>query len=132
MNLHLTLQQCVVLPQQKKKKSATKGKPATVRVVLLNSFSKTVPKGKRRQQLLTKGRIKPVKLLRKMAPLQVKNAILHAFEELHLESFVVLETTESGHCLIKAEEQNIDVEWAIKKRGCIYLCENYEVKILQV
>ena len=117
--------ECIALPWQKKK-DATKGKVATVRVVLLKSFSNVVPKGKSRQQLLCKGRIKPVKLQRQMAPLQVKNSLLQAFQEFNLQSFVLLDTMECGHNLIKSEEQNINGEWAIKKRGCIYLCEKYE------
>ena len=57
--------ECVVLPQQKKKKSAIKShqKPSTVTVVLLKYYSCIVPKGKRRQALALKGRVKPVKLM---------------------------------------------------------------------
>ena len=62
-----------------------------------------------------------------MGPLQVKNAILRAFQDIKLSSFVVLKTMESGHHLVKAEEQDVDGDGAIKKRGCLYLCEKYEV-----
>lgn len=57
--------ECIALPNQRKKKSATKGreKSASVRVVMLKSYSKTVPRGKRRQLLVTKGRVKTVKLV---------------------------------------------------------------------
>lgn len=119
--------ECVALSQQKKKKRASKGKPSTVRVVLLKSFTKVVPKGKRRQLLLSKGRVKPVKFLRSMGYLEVKDAIFCAFQEFNLSSFVVLDTTESGHHLTKAKEQDINGDVAIKKRGCLYLCEKYEV-----
>ena len=43
---------------------------------------------------------------------------------------VFIQTTESGHHLIRAEEQDLDGSGAIKKRGCLYLChcEKYEVR----
>ena len=116
--------ECIALPWQKKKKGATKGKVATVRVVLLKSFSNVVPKGKSRQQLLRKGRIKPVKFQHQMAPLQVKNSLLQAFQEFNLQSYVLLDTMECGHNLIKSEEKNINGEWAIKKGGAFICVRN--------
>lgn len=60
----------------------------------------------------------------------MKNVILRAFEDLQLTAFVVLVTTESGHHLIKADNQDISGECAIQRRGCLYLCEKCEVSSL--
>ena len=122
--------ECVVLPQQKKKKSAIKSnqKPSTVTVVLLKDYSCIVPKGKRRQALALQGRVKPVKLMRRMKPVEVKEAILKVLKEFHLTSYVVLDTVDTGHTLVQADKQNIDGEIAISRRGCLYLCEKLEVR----
>lgn len=95
---------CVVLPQQKKKKSAIKShqKTSTITVVLLQEYCCIVPKGKRRQSLAMRGRVKPVKLQRKMKPAEVKDAILNAFKDLQLLSYDVLDVIDSGHTLVHA------------------------------
>ena len=121
--------ECIVTPNQKKKKLATKKreKAASVRVVMLKNFTKALPKGKRRRVLSSQGRMKTVKLVRSMTALQVKNIILRAYEDLKLTTFVVLDTTESGHHLIKADDQDMNGESAIRRRGCLHLCEKFEV-----
>lgn len=62
-----------------------------------------------------------------MGPLEVKNVILRAFQDIKLSSYVVLETIENGQHLIKADLQDLDGVGAIKRRGCLYLCQKYEV-----
>ena len=80
--------------------------------------------------LASRGRVRPVKLQRKMKPAEVKDAILDVFKDLHLTSFIALETVDSGHILVRAKEQNIDGEIAISRRGCLYLCYKLEVREL--
>ena len=58
--------------------------------------------------LTSRGRVKQVKLHRNMTPNEVKDAILQIFKSLQVTSFVVLEVVESGHSLVRAENQNID------------------------
>ena len=72
----------MALLQQKKKKSASQGrlKLTTLTVVVMKKYERAIPRGKRCQQLSSEGRVRPVKLSRSMSPLQVKNAILRAFE----------------------------------------------------
>lgn len=122
--------ECIVLPQQKRKKSAIKShnKPSTVTVVLMKEYTCIVPKGKRRQVLASRGRVKQVKLQQKMKPVEVKDAILRVFKDLHISSFVDLNTVDSGHTLVRAEEQEIDGEYAVNRRGSLYLCEKLEVR----
>ena len=119
--------ECVALSQQRKKCSTNqKVKPASVSVVMLKEYSKPAPKGKKRQQLLSKERVKPVNLFRSMTALQVKKAILRAFQDHQVTTFTVLQS-ESGHNLKVANGQDIDGEMAIKRRGCLYLHEKCEV-----
>lgn len=47
--------------------------------------------------------------------------------DLNVASFTVLDMAESGHPLVPAENQNIDGESAVNRRGCLYLCEKFEV-----
>ena len=68
-----------------------------------------------------------MKLMRRMKPMEVKEAILKVFKDFHLTSSVVLDTIDTGHTLVQADEQNIDGEIAICRRGCLYLCEKLEV-----
>ena len=91
---------CVALPQQKKKKSTSQGrlKLTTLTVVVMKKYERAIPRGKRRQQLSSEGRVRPVKLSRSMSPLQVKNAILCAFEGV-ISNFTVLECDQCGHNL---------------------------------
>ena len=50
--------ECVVLPMQKKKKAATKRqRPGNITVIMMKEYSSTIPKGKRRERLTSKGRI---------------------------------------------------------------------------
>ena len=121
--------ECVALPQQKKKKAASKGnpKPTVVTVVLMEKFSMRVPKGKVRQKLYSEGRIQSVSLRRTMSFLQVKNAIIRAFTRFQLSHFTILECDQGCHNLSRACVQEIDGEKVLQRRGCLYLCEEFEV-----
>jgi len=121
--------ECVALPQQKKKKAASKGntKPAVVTVVLMKDFSRRGPKGKVRQKLYSDGRIQPVSLRHTMSFLQVKNAIIRAFTRFQVSRFTVLESDQGCHNLCRAAQQEINAEQAVQRRGCLYLREEIEV-----
>ena len=116
----------MALPQQNKKKSASQGrlKLTTLTVVVMKKYERAIPRGKRRQQLSSEGRVRPVKQSRSMSPLQVKNAILRAFEGV-ISNFTVLESDQCGHNLFQSPKQDIDGEAAVQRRGCLYLCEEY-------
>ena len=121
--------ECVVISQQRKKKAAIKGKPKihSVTVILMPAFQSSVPKGKKRQTLLSEGRIQTLRLTRCMSALEVKNAIIRAFSSKSISSFVVLACDVSGHNLSRASEQSIDGEMTAQRRGCLYLCEESKV-----
>ena len=72
--------------------------------------------------------MKQVKLQRTMKAAEVKDAILRVFKDLHISSFIVLDTLDSGHTLVRAEEKSIDGAHAVGRRGCLYLCEKLEVR----
>ena len=78
--------------------------------------------------LASRGRVKQVRFLRSMSPLEVKNTKLRIFKDLNVTSFIVLDMAESGRTLVQAENQNIDGESAVNRRGCLYLCEMFDVR----
>lgn len=71
--------------------------------------------------------MRSVALRRTMKAAEVKEAILDAFKSLHISSFIVLDAIDSGHTLVRSEKQEIDGEYAINRRGSLYLCEKLEV-----
>ena len=87
----------------------------------------TVPKGKVRQSLAQKGRMQNIKVKRSMSPKEVNDLVVKAFG---IEGYTVLECDVSGHNLVKSSEQEIDGDAAVGRRGCLYLCEKFEVYIL--
>ena len=50
--------------------------------------------------MLSKERVKPVKLVRARTAPEVKNCILRAFKDLQMKTFVVLDVLEGGHTLM--------------------------------
>jgi len=65
---------CVALPQQKKKRVATKIHPKVIKVVLLSEGTFSVPRGRKRKLLMNQGRIQSIHITRIMSALQVKIA----------------------------------------------------------
>ena len=117
--------ECVVLPMQKKKKAATKKqRPSNITVVMMKEYSSTIPKGKRRERLTSKGRILSLRFSRSMSNLEVKNQIIRTFQ---VSEFVVLECDSTGHNLIRAADQTIDGETVVDRKGALYLCEKFDL-----
>ena len=87
-------------------------------------YSSTIPKGKRREQLTSTGRILSLRFSRSMSNLEVKNQIIRAFQ---VSEFVVLECDSTGHNLIRAADQKIDGETVVDRKGALYLCEKFDL-----
>ena len=119
---------CVVLGQQKKKKAAIKPKqrPISISVVMMKKYSPIVPKGKKRQQLAAQGRILNMKVTREMSSEEIQSKINRAFE---VSEYTVLECDSSGHNLLKCCDQEIDGDAVAQRRGCLYLCETFQVAL---
>lgn len=110
---------------QKKKKAATKRqRPSNITVIMMKEYSSTIPKGKLRQRLSTRGRILSLRFSRNMSNLEVKNQIIRAFK---VPEYVVLECDSTGHNLIRAADQTLDGEKVVDRKGALYLCENFEL-----
>ena len=116
----------VVSSQQKKKKAAIRPKQRTisVSVVMMKKYSSTIPKGKERHSLASEGRILSMKVTRGMSAKEVKDKISKAFE---VSNYTVLECDGNGHSLIKCSDQDIDGDAVAQRRGCLYLCEIFQV-----
>ena len=121
----------VVTANQKKKKAAIKPfkKCSSVSVMMMKDYSSRVPKGKAREKLLAEGRIQSIKINRQMKPEEVKKLILEVFGIAH---YTVLHCDGVSKYLMKCSEQNIDGNDAVDWRGCLYLCENMEVNIVNI
>ena len=114
------LQECVALPFKKAKKSS-RVKPVTLEFIILpHSYSLVLPKGKKRQQLKTEGRVKYIPIKRTMSPLQLRNAIVSGFNHLNVDSWEFLEA--SGGKLVKCENQDLGGD-IVQRRGAVYLIE---------
>ena len=113
--------ECVVADAQAKKKAAFKGKQrsVSVNVVMLKHYQEIIPRGNTRKELFSQERIKRVSVTRDMSNLQIRNAIIRAFK---VSSFSFLESDKKGH-LTRFDNDFLDGEGAVKRRGCLYLCE---------
>ena len=86
-----------------------------------------MPKGKLRQQLAAQGRILNIKFFRDMTADEIKSKITGAFQ---VSKYTVLESDSSGHNLVRCSDQRIDGVAVVQRRGCLYLCEAFQVGIL--
>lgn len=66
-----------------------------------------------------------------MMALQVKNAILPAFQLINMTKFTYHESINSGQHLCQTFNQDVDGECAIQRRGCLYLCEEFKVRVVK-
>ena len=118
---------CVVLGAQKRKKAAIKGKserPVTVSVMMMKKYCPVIPKGKVRKRLASEGRMQNLKVTRNMNAKAIREKILRGFGVL---DYTVLGCDSTGHNLLKSCDQDLDGELVIQRRGCLYLCEVFEV-----
>ena len=118
--------ECVVIGEQSKKKAAIKSKLRVVRksFLMLDRFNSKVPKGKARQKLISQGKCKTVNISRSMKAQDIKKQICRAFS---VDKYILLEC-DGGHGLIKSSNQdNVDGEYLVQKKGYIYVCGDCEV-----
>ena len=94
---------------------------------MLKKFSSCVPKGKLRQQLAAEERILNMKFHREMTADEVKSKILGSFQ---VSKYTLLECDNTGHNLVLCSDQDIDGVSVVQRRGCLYLCEVFQVGIL--
>ena len=123
-----TAAECVVSGPQKKKKAAIRPKqrPVNISVIMMQKYSPVVPKGKERQKLASQGRMLNMKVSRGMNAKELKHKISGAF---HVSDYTILEFANSGHTLVKCYDQEIDGDAVTQRRGCLYLCEAFQVSI---
>lgn len=69
-----------------------------------------------------------IKVKHSMSPKEVNDLVVKAFG---VEGYKVLECDVSGHNLVKSSEQEMDGDAAVGRRGCLYLCEKFEVYTLK-
>ena len=65
-----------------------------------------------------------MKVIRGMSPKEMKEKICEAFE---VPDYTILECDSNGHGLMKCCEQDIDGDAVAQRRGCLYLCETFQV-----
>ena len=113
--------ECVVADAQAKKKAAFKGKQrsVSVNVVMLKHYQEIIPRGNTCKELFSQERIKRLSSTRDMSNLEIRNAIIRAFK---VSSFSFLDSDKKRH-LTRLDNDYLDGEGAVKRRGCLYLCE---------
>lgn len=118
----------VGLVSQKKKRSATKRaeRPSTISVIMMERYCPSIPKGKKRQRLASKGLIQSLRFTRSMSCQEVKTKIMRAFG---VDSYVVLDCDCTGHNLIKCADEacTIDGTKVVERKGALYLCKEFNV-----
>ena len=87
-------------------------------VVLLEKFSSSVPKGKARQELSSRGRLMSIRFTRTMSSQSIREQIEGEF---NINSFTVLECNSTGHQLIKAAEQDFSRCEVVSRKGYVNL-----------
>ena len=87
-------------------------------------FEPSIPKGKVRKRLASQGRMLSLKIKRSMSSQEIRNKILKTF---NISTYTVLACDRTGHVLLKSGDQDLDGVAAIDRRGCLYLCETFEV-----
>jgi hypothetical protein len=115
-------QECCASESKRKKKAfSASGRVTNVQVVILKKFTPNLPRGKIRSDLKKSGRILTVQFRRSMSELQAKNPIMQSFRTLQIESWTVMDTRDNH--LEAAENQSLDGEDIINRKGCLYLCQ---------
>ena len=97
-----------------------KDQPAAIGIVMLKKFVSKVPKYKKRRQMIKQGRIKTIYISKKADRDHVHDQIKATFG---VKNFFVLDC-HNGHTLMRSPKKFIDGKLAIKRRGCLYLCED--------
>lgn len=119
--------ECVASGAQRKKKAAIKRKhekSVTVTVIMMPRFVPGIPKGKVRKHLASKGRMLSLKITRNMSSQEMRDKVLRVF---NVSTYTVLSCDSTGHVLLKSCDQDIDGEGVLQRRGCLYLCEIFNV-----
>lgn len=121
---------CVVIAEQRKKKLAIKKKkpprPVSVSIVMMETFSPVVPKGKERQRLVSSGRIQTMRVARDSNSSEVRDKFFNAFG---VSDYTVLECDVNSHGLQKSSEQNVDGDYVSQRRGSLYLCKDFDFEV---
>lgn len=78
-----------------------------------------------RESLAQKGKIQTIKIKRSMTHRDINNLVIKSFG---IKTYTVLECDSSGHNLMRAQNQEVNGDAAIGRRGCLYLCETFEVR----
>ena len=125
---------CVFASQKKKKKSA-RIKPSKLTLVLLTGKESTIPRGRHRKLLETRGRIVKVEFSREMSTQEVKNRIISTFrqqEDFNVAYRILCQGQDGKLSSSPVQSPNGDmfVENALKHRGNVYLTPVEEVCVL--
>ena len=103
-------------------------RPCAVTVVMMKKFTSCIPKGKVRKQMVQEGKIHTLRINRSASASAkyVTDKIENAFK---VSNFTILEC---GAALeLRSCDQVLDGEVAVERRGSLYLCEYFEVRIVQ-
>lgn len=108
----------------KSKKKKFRCKPSSINIVIMETYKHNIPRGKRRDQLKTAGRVKAVQINRSMSHKQVRNCLKQGFKNLPLTTWTYLNSSSSGLLSVN-EVQDLTGEYLVSKytKSSLYLCE---------
>ena len=118
----------LIVSDEKRKKKSARPKPVSITVIILPTNQGSVPKGKQRNALEKCGRIKKVPIYRHATDPEVEEAIRCAFSNLQpsLQKWRLLDCVAKNKLCIASVETNLSAEFAIDRRGGLYLCQVVE------
>lgn len=94
---------------------------------MLKKLEMSIHLGKLRQALQEKGRVVTVKVSRSMTELEVQGVLYKAFKYIaDIRSFKVLDCGKGGHLSI-SDDQLLNGERTVNRRGALYLCQEQQV-----
>ena len=124
-----------VFSSQKKRKKVARIKPSRLSLTLITGKESSIPRGKHRKSLETRGRIKKVEFTREVSAQAVKNKIVATFREQEdFQSLAYRHLCQSQDGKLSTADNQFPsgkdfVENALKHRGNVYLVPVDEVRL---
>ena len=118
-------QNCVALPQHQKKK-ASRCKPSKLTVIIVEDYTKGVPRASYRKELQKSGRILKLEFNRSMSARQVQGVILRGFLHIQVSRVTFLKCSEGkSSILVPDDNQDQDGFSLIEgRKGVIYVTDS--------
>ena len=122
----------VVGEEKRKKKAANvQGRPTSVKVMVLKSFTPYIPRGKPRNDLKKNGRERSLLFRRSMTADDVRSTIARGFSDITVvkdKTWTYLQCDSDNHLAI-SKKQALDGNEVINRKGSLYICPTPPIQV---